>query len=295
MRVLVTGASGFIGLHLVRALVDGGHQVTALVRLAARVGPFARHSKVTVVEAELEDHARIAAVLPGHETCVHTALIWGEPGLEFRDVEATENLFDAAGRAGVTRCVVLSSAAVHRPFGPEMHEEDPLRPLEPYGATKAAAESALHEACARYGMTGVALRPGPVIGPRAFPGGSFRSPAQLEEVVRAAVQGRPITVVQGEGRQLSGVSSVAKAVDVLMRTSRPHPTYLCMDRDILTWEHVARVVVRELGSASTVHLVPREDGAPIPRFCTDRIENLLGGPLNSEADLVAHVRELRVD
>jgi nucleoside-diphosphate-sugar epimerase len=293
MRVVVTGASGFIGLHLVRALLEGGHEVTAVVRAVSKVGPFAQQPRLCATQADLDAHTHAAGVMRGQEAWVHAALLWGEPGTERRDVEATSSLCEAAGRAGVSRCVLLSSAAVHRPFSARMTETDQLQPVEPYGVTKLAGERALHDACSRFGMTGVALRPGPVVGPPAFPGGSWRSPAQVEAFAREALAGRPITVVEGEGRQLCGVSTLVTAVTALLQAEKPHPAYLCMDPEPITWEHVARTVVRAFQSTSAVEVVPREDPQPVPRFSTALIEGLLGGPSNAEAELAAHVRELR--
>ena len=120
-----------------------------------------------VVETDPKHDARIAPVLAGHDVCVHAALIWGEPGSEFevRDTAVAAKLFDAAGRAGLTRCIYISSTAVHRPFAGGMEKEDCLRPADVYGATKAAGELFLRAACAPGRMTGVVLRPGPVVGP----------------------------------------------------------------------------------------------------------------------------------
>jgi UDP-glucose 4-epimerase len=294
MRILVTGAGGYVGLHVVRELLEDGQHVTAVVRSPGKVGPFARHPGLRVVVADLEDDARLAAVLPGHDACVHAALIWKEPGseLEMRDTAVAAKLFEAAGSAGLTRCIHLSSAAVHRPFAGEMSEEDALRPADLYGATKAAAEMFLRAACARHRMTGVVLRPGPVVGPPAFPAGAFRTPNRIAEMVRAATEGSPLAVVRGEGRQLADVAMVAKVTRLLTRAESPHATYVCVDRDVLTWEHVARMVVACLRSPSEVHVRPRATSEPVPRFRTDRVESLLGGPASAQRALVEHVRLL---
>jgi uncharacterized protein YbjT (DUF2867 family) len=83
IRTVLTGAGGYIGLHILRALLEGRHRVTAVVRSPEKLGPFARHPQLNIVETDLEDVARIAQVLPGHGVCVHTAIIWGDPGDEF--------------------------------------------------------------------------------------------------------------------------------------------------------------------------------------------------------------------
>src|ERR1700760_746206 len=141
MQILLTGAAGYIGLHILRELLDAGHQVTAIVRSQRKLGPFAPHPRVKIVETDLEDETRIAQALPGHTVCVHAALIWGNPGseLEMRDTAVAAKLFDAAGSNGLARCIYISSVAVHRPFSERMSEDNRLSTTDLYGATKAAA------------------------------------------------------------------------------------------------------------------------------------------------------------
>ena len=292
MRTLLTGASGYLGSHIARALLEDGQRVTAVVRSAAKLGPLVNDSRLEVVEADLEDHSRFGALMEGHDTCVHAALIWGAPGteLELRDVATTAQLFEAAGRAGLRRCLFVSSAAVHRPFAPEMTEEDRLSTADIYGATKAAGELFLRAACERHQMTGVVIRPGPIVGPPAFESGPLHTPEALARFVREATEGRPITVTRGDGRQFSAVASVAKAVRLLTREEHLHPTWLCVDRELITWERVASMVVECLGSSSRVEVVAPATLAPTPRFRTERIERLLGGPTDAAGSLMEHLR-----
>ena len=206
IRTVLTGAGGYIGLHILRALLEARHQVTAVVRSPEKLGSFTRHSQLNVVETDLEDVARIARVLPGHDVCVHTAIVWGEPGDEFevRDTAVAAKLFEAAGNAGLTRCLYLSSVAVHRPFVGEMSEDNGLSATDFYGATKAAGELFLRGACAEHKMTGVVVRPGPVVGLPAFADGSFRSDNRIAAMVAAAAAGRAIEVVRDDEKPILG-------------------------------------------------------------------------------------------
>lgn len=293
MRILLTGAAGYIGLHLVRELLGAGHELTALVRSPGKLDPFVGPG-LRVVEADLEQGARVADALEGHEVCVHAALIWGEPGteLELRDTAAAAKLFAAAGSAGVARCIFLSSVAVHRPFAGEMVEEDRLSTSDAYGATKAAGELFLRAACAEHRMTGVVVRPGPVVGPPAFTGGSFRSDNRIAAMVTAAAEGRRIDVVRGEGRQFTGVTTLARVIRLLACAEDPHPTYVCVDREILTWERVAEMAVEATGSRSAVNVLEPEAAAPVPRFRTNRLEGLLGDPADARDAMKAHLAHL---
>lgn len=292
MRVLLTGAGGYIGLHILRALLEAGHQVTALLRSPAQLGPLAASPGLIVVQADLEQAEVVARALVGQECCVHSALLWGEPGseLELRDVAVAARLFETAGRAGVGRCILLSSAAVHRPFSAEMAEDAPLHSTDLYGATKAAGELFLRAACASYGMSGVVLRPGPVVGLPAFLGGSFRSDRRLIEWVAAVRAGQPIEVAEAEGRQWTDVATVATAIRLLVEETAPQPSYLCMDREIIPWETIARHLIERLQSPSPLRRMPRP--ALIPQFRTARIEALLGRRASAAEALTAHLDHL---
>src|SRR5690606_17535591 len=136
-----------------------------------------------------------------------------------------------------------------------MSEDDGLTTTDYYGATKAAGELFLRAACAMHGMTGIAVRPGPVVGPPAFAGGSFRSDRRIAAMVAAAVEGHSIDVVRGQGRQLTDVATLARVTRLLTRAAGPHPTYLCVDREILTWERVAEMVVEQTCSKSRVNVL----------------------------------------
>jgi hypothetical protein len=131
-----------------------------------------------------------------------------------------------------------------------------------------------------------------VVGPPAFAGAAFRSDRRLAEMVAAAREARPIEVTASEGRQWSDVASVAKVTRLVACARAPHPTYLCVDRDILPWERIAREVVACLDSASEVRVLPPETDRPIPRFRTDRLEGLLGEPADARSALRAHIRHL---
>ena len=293
MRILVTGASGYIGLHLVRELLGGGHVVTAVARSPAKLGPFARIPGLRIVTADLEQRETVARALEGQNVCVHAALLWGESGteLEMRDIAVAAKLFDDAGRAGVARCVFMSSTAVHRPFSLEMSEEDRLTTTDYYGANKAAGEVFLRAACAAHNMTGIVIRPGPVVGPPAFAGASFHSDHRIANMVSAAMRAYPLEVPGGDGRQLCDVATLAKLVHMLADLENPRPTYICVDSEVLSWERIAQQVVACVNSESEVRILPSKQEA-IPRFRPTLIEELLGGPMDSRHALVAHIQHL---
>ena len=108
MKVVVTGATGFIGRPLVRALVAKGHAVTALTRSAKRATDLATR----VVETDLESAAQLAPIIDGHDAIVHLA---GEPVAARRwDARQKQRIRDS--RVESTRAIVEAiGAAQHRP------------------------------------------------------------------------------------------------------------------------------------------------------------------------------------
>ncbi len=285
MRILLTGASGYLGMHLSSTLVRAGHEVTALVRSPDRLGRLAEHRAVTVRHADLLEESRVAAAVEGHEVCVHAGFVWGPPRseLELLDTVAAAKLFDAAGRTGVGRTVLVSSTAVHRPFTTEMQEDDALTTADVYGATKAAAELFLWAACGTHAMQGVVLRPGPIVGSPALPDGAFRSDRRIVALVDAARRGEPLRMVRGEGRQFVAAEDVARTVAVAIEAPEASGTYLCVDREFTSWESIARRAVELTQSTSSVVTEDDPEGRSNPRFNDSRLATLLGGPLDSRA------------
>ena len=294
MHVLLTGASGYLGLHVLESLVAAGHAVTAVTRRPAMLGPWIDHPSIAVLEADLRDDGSVGRMVREHTACVHAALIWGEPHEDFEllDTRVAAKLFDAAGRAGVSRALYVSSTAVHRPFRERMTEADRLTTADVYGATKAAGELFLWAACSAHAMEGLVVRPGPIVGPPAFFGASFRSHSRLDRFVRAARSGDPIHVEEGVGRQFVGVRDVATVIAQLVTADGVSGPYLCVARALNSWESLARRIIARTRSTSRVVVEPRPAGKPVPRFDGGKLLAHLGVELESDDAMEAHLVHL---
>ena len=164
--VLVTGATGLIGRHLVGQLLESGHRVRVLARAPDRLPPSARHG-VEIVEGSVTDAAALARAVDGAELVLHLAACaraWSRDPEEFAAVNlrAVNDLLAAASRAGVRRVVhvstVLTVPALQRGAGGS--SELPT----PYLATKLAGER-LVDAWVREGGDAVVVHPTRVYGP----------------------------------------------------------------------------------------------------------------------------------
>lgn len=173
MRIVLTGASGFIGTSSARVLRENGHEVVALVREGSRVeklDPYiSRYARGDQADASVWPD-----LLAGADAVVHNSVDWdairsGDLQRHLRtNLEGSILFLHAAHAAGIRRFVYLSSVAAHHDISPNwgglVDEEHPLRPGSLYGALKAAVEAHLWDAKFRLGMHTVALRPAAVYG-----------------------------------------------------------------------------------------------------------------------------------
>ncbi len=170
MADLVTGATGFTGGHLARALVARGHRVRALVRDRHRAADLAA-AGIELVEGDLTDAASLARALAGIDRVYHIAAIYRQAGLStgtYRAVNAlaVRDLIEASARAGVARVVHCSTVGVHGNVEhPPANEDAPLRPGDVYQETKLEGEVLAREAGQRLGIDVTIARPTGIYGP----------------------------------------------------------------------------------------------------------------------------------
>jgi UDP-glucose 4-epimerase len=160
-RVLVTGGSGFIGRHVVATLTAAGAAVR-VVDLQPHPDP-----EVEVVLGDIADAATIHAAYDGGiDYVVHLAAVTSvlksiqQPELTYQtNVAGTHRVLEGAREAGVRAFVLASTNAVTGPMDePKITERARLRPLTPYGASKAAAEMMMSAYTAVYGVRCTAIR-----------------------------------------------------------------------------------------------------------------------------------------
>jgi dihydroflavonol-4-reductase len=170
VRVLVTGATGFTGGHLARALAAAGDEVSALVRTAEPAATLAS-AGIRAIVGDLRDPAAIAAATSGIDVVYHIGAIYRQAGLAadtYRAVNAlaVRDLVEAAARGGATRVVHCSTVGVHGDIEhPPADEEAPFRPGDVYQATKLEGEQLAREAGAKSGIEVTVVRPSGIYGP----------------------------------------------------------------------------------------------------------------------------------
>jgi UDP-glucose 4-epimerase len=211
--VLVTGGAGFIGSVLVAGLrADGAEVVVADQRTRT-------HPGVSEVVGDLTEPVVVTEALAcGPSTIFHLAARTSvlqskrDPhGVYVANVAMTEGLLEAGRAAGVGRFVLASTnAVVGDAVGTGlMDERSPLRPLTPYGATKAAAEMLCNAYAASYGLATATIRLTNVYGPTMI-----EKDTMVVRVLRAAARDEPVTVY-GDGKQQRDYVYVEDAVSAM--------------------------------------------------------------------------------
>jgi UDP-glucose 4-epimerase len=229
VRALVTGGAGFIGSHLVDALLAQGDEVTIVDHLhAARAASFeaaaARGARlvrddVTDVAAML---AAFAAARP--EVVYHLAAqidvrrSVADPSTDAHvNVGGTAAVLEASRHAGVRRVILASTAGVYGdPATLPTPETSPVAPLSPYAASKAAAETYMALFARLHGLSTLSLRMANVYGPGQNPHGEAGVVAIF---CAAAVERRPATIF-GDGAQTRDFVFVRDVVDAFLTAGR---------------------------------------------------------------------------
>lgn len=170
MKVLITGATGLLGKHLIEALQERGERIRALV-LPQEDARHLQQQGIEVVRGDVTDASSLSTAVKDCRIIFHLAGMMGvwKPLARYRqvNVKGTENLYLAAESAGVQRFVHTSSHTVYGlGHGRFLTEDDPLRPdNDPYSITKAEGDRLVRRLLLQSPMETVIIRPGTFFGP----------------------------------------------------------------------------------------------------------------------------------
>lgn len=254
MRVLITGAAGFLGRHVVRHFRAADWEVTGF-----DVAPFAEPGidfhQGDFTEANSIDQATRNADVVVHIGAIGDVYLAGDqPALASEvNVVGTANVIEAALR-NETRVVYASTWEVYgEPVREPIEEDHPTMPDHPYSITKLAGESLLMSASRLRGLSAMALRLGTAYGTGLRPNSVFRI------FIDKARRGEPITI-QGDGsqgRQFTHASDIARAFEMAARSDESGIALNIVSPDVVT--------IRELADVIQTHLPTKvEFGPPRP-------------------------------
>ena len=263
MNVVVSGATGFIGSHLLPALLQEGHSVKALIEPGVSEGVM---DGVRSFAADIVSGDGLSTGFPGAEAVVHLAArnhvlkeTSRDPLAAYRrvNVEGTRNVAQAASHAGARLFVHLSSV---KAMGEEsdrlLDEESPCVPKTPYGISKLESEDAVRVASEECGMTAVLLRLPMVYGPG--------NKGNLPRMIRWAARGYPFPLFQPDNvRSMIYVeNAVAGILAVLKSAPAGTATYILKDKEDCSTKTIYSIISKELGKRPRYLPVP----AAVVRF-----------------------------
>ncbi|MBI5480791.1 MAG: GDP-mannose 4,6-dehydratase [Deltaproteobacteria bacterium] len=278
MRVLLTGAAGFIGSHLAARLLRRGHEVVAFDNFdpfydpaikERNVAALGAHAGFTLQRGDIRDAALVADLLgrsPGFDSVVHLAALAGvrpsiaQP-LRYASVNVTGTLtlLEACREHGLRRFVFASSSSVYGAHSPvPFREADPaVRPASPYAATKRAGELLCSSYTDLFGMDTCALRFFTVYGPRQRP------EMAIHKFTRLIAAARPVPFF-GDGRSARDYTFVDDIIDgvtaAVERQPAGHTVYNLGGSRTTTLARLVELIARELGKPPILDRQPDQPG-----------------------------------
>jgi UDP-glucose 4-epimerase len=258
---MVTGGTGFIGSYVVQRLTEAGHRVTILARDVTKVRGFLNRRDIDFVAGDLRDRDAIDRALENKDACVHIALGWGDTALDMAEADFLPSvyMFESAASRGVRHIVYTSSIAAFGDAEPQ-EEQGAVRPVNYYGATKAATEAFLLALGRVRGVRVNVIRPGFTFGGPVVEGASIYTDRKLPDMVAQALRGEIIELIRHDGTQFIAAEDLAALYQAVLESGTDRRLFTAVGTEFITWEEAARTAVAQCGSASAV--VTRDEGRP---------------------------------
>jgi nucleoside-diphosphate-sugar epimerase len=214
-HTLITGGAGFLGINLIRHLLERGLGDITVLDIAELEYP--EKERVHLLRADVRDREAVGSAMRGVDRVVHAAAalpLYRKEAIFSTDVDGTRNLLEAAFREGVERFIHISSTAVYGiPDHHPVYEDDPLAGVGPYGKAKILAE----RLCETYRARGLCL---PILRPKSFVGPERLGAFAL--LYDWAQEGRGFPVIgSGANRyQLLDVEDLCRAIALCLTLDR---------------------------------------------------------------------------
>jgi len=273
LKNLVTGGSGFLGSHLVEALVARGEEVRALVRPTSQTAHL-EGLGVELACGDLGDVRSLKAAAQGVERVYHCAALaadWGTwEAFRAANVSGVHNLLEASVEAGVSKFVHVSTTDVYGHPDYPADESAPYRRRGwPYGDTKIEGEQQAWAYYRQHSLPVTAVRPVSIYGPR--------STTFVLEIVELLKNGSMVHI--GGKRKPAGLGYVTNDVDVMLRAADSEASvgqaYNASDGSDVTWRQYVNRLAEIVGVPSPRLAVPYR-AAYLAGWAMEKVYGALG-------------------
>ncbi|PIS04808.1 MAG: UDP-glucose 4-epimerase [Candidatus Buchananbacteria bacterium CG10_big_fil_rev_8_21_14_0_10_42_9] len=284
-KIIVTGGAGFIGSHVVDALIERGHEVVALDDLS---GGFKENvnPKAEFVEGSVNDEELINRLFNEHkfEYVFHLAAYAAEGLSHFirkfnynNNVLGSINLINASVNHNVKCFVFTSSIAVYGAGQSPMTEDMKPEPEDPYGIAKYAVELDLQNAKRMFDLNHVIFRPHNVYGERQNIGDRYRNVIGI--FMNQAMRGEPFTIF-GDGEQQRAFSYIGDVAPVIADAAFNEKAYNQIFNvgadEPFTVNHLANLVSKEFGiNAPNITYLPERNEVKVAFSDHSKMNNVL--------------------
>jgi len=271
MKIIVTGGSGFLGRHMIRALITAGHNIKNIDLQPSR---DTDNENFETVIADIRDTERMKLEIIDADVVFHFAgLIEAGESVKFpqkfidNNISGTLSVLEAMRVNNIKTIIFSSSAAIYgEPQNIPISEDDRSIPINPYGMTKLAMEGLISSYVGLHGFTGVALRYFNLYGP-----GEHHQPEThaMPNFIRQVYENRDVEVF-GTGEHQRDYIHVKDIVDAhikafdfaLKNPNQYHYMNLSTEKPSTTKE-IAETIIRVMGKDSKIVNLPNRPGDPL--------------------------------
>ena len=272
MNILVTGATGFIGRHLVRRLIEAKHSVRCLIRKTSNINNL-RGLEVDLFKGDLLQIKTLEGIVDGIDLVYHlSGVVSSKRVSEFYkgNVIATRNLLEICKNSKIKKIIYISSVAVYQPFTDKtlLDENSPCNPITPYGRSKLEAEKIVQYYFDNYNLPILILR-----------GSVIYGPFQTEVVTNFflnLIKKKKVFVI-GDGNNFRSLNYIDNFIDGLLLAGE-HPkaigkTYNLSDQKAYTLNEIIETSSQIIGSKISIIYLPNWIGG-ISWFIYNILEKL---------------------
>jgi UDP-glucose 4-epimerase len=257
MKLLIVGGAGDVGTHMIEEYSRRGHDIRVL-DLAPASAVLQDNHRVEYIQGDLSDKTLVQKAVEGIDTIIHLAWSFKEdPHTIFgKDIIGTAHLLDAAVSAGVRGLIYASTAVVYgRAIYHPVTEEHPCLIEQARKPFYALGKHSAEKLCLLYqkekGLSVSVLR-------FWWAYGKSIGGKHLRDLIKTALEGRPILMVSGAGGAFVTMSDLVKTFSLIMETPAAAGQTFNTGSMFLTWEEIGEMIIEITNSSSAIKLVKPE-------------------------------------